>query len=184
MIPTPVAYLVAFVLIAGSLLAAQGLATARKGKSQFDAMLLDDDSAFPACPPDFVRRLFSPDDSKFISQTNSSQLSELFQRERKQVALVWVQQTSAAIQRTMRDHKQIARVSSDIDFQTEVKLLCLYSELLCLCGALSLAIQSIGPLRVRAIAVYADAHSQRLAQVEHSFRAATSPRELPRVGAV
>lgn len=182
MITAPVAVFVGFMVLASALLAARGVVSARRGASQFDAMLLEDGSALPTCPTDLVTRIFSADDSKFIRATNSAQLARLFQMERKQVALVWVQQTSAVIQRTMREHKQVARVSHDIDFQTELKLLWLYSELMLLCGALSLAVQSIGPLGVRRLAIYADAHSQRLAKVQQSFKAATSTRELPRVG--
>jgi len=183
MISAPVTLLVGLLVIGSGLLVAQGLASARKGKVQFEALLLEDDSAFPACPSDLVNRIFFADDSKFIQAANSPHLAELFRRERRQVALVWVQQTSASIHRVMHDHKRIARVSKDLDFETEVKLLWLYSELMLLCGALALAVQAVGPLGVRRLAVYADAHSQRLAQVQQSFQAATRPRELPRVGA-
>ena len=179
MITAPATFLVGLVLLCSAVLAGKGISAARRGTSQFDALLLEDGSAFPACPTDLVARVFSAEDAKFIRAANSPQLDELFHRERKQVALVWVQQTSAVIQRIMREHKQIARVSHDIDFQTEVKLLLLYSELMLLCGVLSLAVQSIGPLGVRRLAIYADAHSQRLAQVQESFKVATSPATFP-----
>jgi hypothetical protein len=173
----------AALLVFLTLLTIRGVAAARAASLESGSLLPCDTTEIPACPRDFAARVFSAEDSQFVRATNSPQLAKLFQLERKQVALIWIQQTSAAIQRVMNEHKQIARLSHDIDFETEVKLLYLYSELMLLCGVLFVAVRYIGPVGVRRLAVYADAHSQRLAQVQQSFKAATRPPELPRVGA-
>jgi len=181
MIGVPTALLIGFLLLLLLLLAARGMAAARDLPSGSDTPLLDA-LEFAPCPPEFASRIFSPEDSKFVSTTKSPQLAKLFRSERKIVALLWVQQTSTAIQRTMREHVQIARASEDLEFATEVKLLLLYAELMLICGVLFVAIQSAGPLWLRGLAIYADAHSQRLAQVEQSFKAATAARELHGAG--
>ncbi len=165
------------------LLLIRGISAAGARTSEPEISLFADSTELRACPREFISQVFSSHDSEFVLATNSSQLVRMFRYERRQVALVWVKQTSAAIQSTMREHKHIARMSNDLEFQTEVKLWLLYSELMLLCGVLFVAVQSIGPLSVRRLAMYADAHSQRLAQVQQSFKEATSPRELPRVGA-
>jgi hypothetical protein len=169
-------------LIIFVLLIVKGLAAARDVSSTSND-LLDDAAEIPPCPPEFVFRVFSSGDARFVSGTQSHQLVKLFRSERKEVALLWVRQVSAGIQRTIRDHTRMARSSEGLDFITEVKLLFLYGELMLFCGALFVAIQSAGPAWLGRVAVYLDAQSQRLARTQQAVRAATTPREFPRVGA-
>jgi hypothetical protein len=179
MIGIPTALLIATVLLLSLLLlATRGSAVARRSPGHSDAPLLEDASALPPCPPEFVARIFDPADSLFIARTNSSQLQSLFRTERRLVALFWVQQTSAAIQSIMREHKQASRQSHDLDFSTEARLLLLYSQLMLVCGLLCVALQAYGPQRVRSLALYADGLSRRLTDVEHGFRLALSSRRL------
>ena len=185
MIGVPAALLLASLLVLLLLLLAiRGAASARELPSGSDAALLEENAECSLCPPEFAALIFSADDSKFVSETDSPQLKKLFHSERKAVALLWVQQTSAAVQRTMREHRQIARSSPDLESATEIKLTLLYVELTLLCGVLFAAIRIAGPFWLGRLALYADAHSQRLAQVEQSFKAATSPRELHGPGAL
>jgi hypothetical protein len=184
MIGVPSALLIGFVLLTLLLfVATRGISAARELSSRSDVPCSEDGAELALCPPEFVSRIFSSDDAKFVSATNSPELRKLFSRERKMVALLWVQQTSAAIQRIMREHLQLARQSEDLEFATELKLIGLYVELMLVCGMLFVAIQSAGPLWLRGLAIYADAHSQRLAQVQQSFKAAAAPRELHGAGA-
>jgi hypothetical protein len=158
--------------------AARGSRDARESSSRSDVPLLDDEAVLDPCPPEFVARIFSPQDWKFVSETKSPQLEKLFRRERKLVALAWVHQTSLAVRRIMREHTQAARHSQDLQFATESKLVLLYAELMLLCGMLFLAIQSAGPQRVRGLAVYAGTLSQRLAQAQHDLKTITAGREF------
>jgi hypothetical protein len=179
----PVATLLgSLALLAAVFLILKGRAVAREVFSPVNEFL-DDGAEIPACPPEFVSKVFSPCDAKFVSGTRSNQLIKLFRSERKMVALVWVRQVSAAIQRTIRDHTRMARASEGLELVTEVKLFLTYAELMLFCGVLFVAIQSAGPAWLGRMAVYVDAHSQRLAEAQQSFRAATTPREFPRVGA-
>ena len=166
------------------LLVVKGIAAGGSVPSAADATLPDDMEEFPPCSREFVGRVFSLDDSQFVSSMKSPALEKLFCSERKAVALLWVRQTSAAVQQTMREHRLIARSSEDLEFSTEVKLLLLYAELMCICGVLFVAIQSAGPLWLRSLALHVEVHAQHLAEVQQSFQAATTPRELPRVGAL
>jgi hypothetical protein len=177
------ALLVGFLLLVLLLVAASGMAVARGLSPRSDSPLLEDASELAPCPPECSSRIFSPDDSKFVSSANSSQLKKLFRNERKDVALLWVRQTSAAIQWVMREHARVARASEDLEFSTELKLFLLYVELMLICGLLFVAIRLAGPLWLRRLALYADAHSQRLAQVQKSFKAASSTREFHGSGA-
>ncbi len=183
MIGIPTALLIGTVLLLSLLLMAmRNAAAARDLSVRLDASLLEDGAEFVPCPPQFVARIFDPGDWKFVAGLNSIRLERLFRRERKLVALVWVQQTSMAIQRIMREHKQASRQSLDLSFATETKIVLIYAELMLICGMLSLAIQMSGPQCVRGLAVYADTLSHRLAEVQRGFRVAISGRELHGAG--
>jgi hypothetical protein len=164
------------------LLGTRGISAARGLSSRSDLPLCDDAADLAPCPQEFVPKIFSRADWEFVSQTKSPKLEKLFRSERKAVALLWVRQTSAAIQRVMREHKDAARESRDLEFTTEVKLVLLYGELMLLCGVLFLAIQSAGPLWIRDVALYADSLSQRFAEVQQGFADAASPREIRTMG--
>jgi hypothetical protein len=179
----PVTLFASFALLGVLLLMVRGIFAARGANLESDYPPYDNPADYPACPSEFVARVFSDQDSRFVVAINSPQLAKLFQSERKRVALAWVRQTSASIQRTMQEHKQVSRTSHDLDAAIEFKLLLFYSELMVLCGILFVAVRAFGPLRLRHLADYAQAHSQRLAYVHQSLKAASSSRELPRVGA-
>jgi len=183
MMGAPLTILASFTLLGILLLMVRGFSAARGANLESDYPLFDYPADYPPCPCQFVARVFSNDDSRYVLAINSPALAKLFQRERKQVALAWVRQTSAAIQRTMREHKQVSRTSHDLDAGTEFKLLLLYSELILLCGVLFVAVGSVGPLGLRRLADYAETHSQRLATVHQTVKTAAGSRELPRAGA-
>ena len=183
MIGIPTALLLGVVLLLLLLLmAARGSAAAREVSSRSDTHLFEEEAGLDLCPAEFVSRIFCPDDWEFVSDTRSRQLQELFRRERKLVALVWVHQTSIAIRRIMREHTQATRQSHDLHFATETRLVLLYAELMLICGMLFLAIQAAGPQRVRGLAVYAGALSGRLAQAQHDFKTVTTGREFHGAG--
>jgi hypothetical protein len=164
------------------LLGTRGISAARGLSARSDLPLCDDAGDFAPCPQEFVPKIFSRTDWEFVSQTKSPKLAKLFRRERKAVALLWVRQTSAAIQRVMKEHAVAVRGSHDLEFTTEVKLVLQYGELMLLCGALFLAIQSAGPLWLRGLALYADSVSRSIADVQQAFAAAATPREIHTLG--
>ncbi len=183
MIGVPTAILLGILLLLLLLLlAARGSTAARELSSAPDLPLLDDEAGLDACPAEFVARIFSSDDWEFVSGIRSRQLQGLFRRERKLVALVWVDQTSKAIRRVMREHTEATRQSHDLHFATETKLALQYAELMFICGVLFLAIQAAGPQRVRGLALYAGTLSQRLAQAQQNFKTVTTGREFHGAG--
>ncbi len=165
------------------LLAARGISAARGLASRSDLPLCDDLSDLATCPHEFVPKIFSRVDWEFVAQTKSPKLAKLFRSERKAVALLWVRQTSAAIQRVMKEHAVAVRGSQDLEFTAEVKLVFRYAELMLLCGALFLAIQSAGPLWLSGLALYADSLSRSIAEAQQAFAAAT-PRPINTLGPV
>ena len=175
MIGVPAALTIALLLFLFLLLlATRGISSARELSSRLDVQLHDDPADLAPCPPEFVPRIFSSEDWEFISAAKSPYLQELFRRERKAVALLWVQQTSRVIHRIMREHAAAARQSDNLEFTTEVQLFLQYVQLMFVCATLFSVIQATGPLRLRGLAIYADLVSQRIAQTQVAFRSASS----------
>jgi hypothetical protein len=130
--------------------------------SDSDAPLFHKSEDVIPCPPEFVSRIFAREDLEFISRLDSPQLENNFRRERNAIALLWVQETSAAIRRIMRQHLEVSRRSKDLNFATEAKIFVQYAELRFICGFLFVSIELVGPQRLRSLAMYAEELSQRL----------------------
>lgn len=136
-----------------------------------------DDSEEEACLPRFVSQIFSSGDLAYVKQLNSLELNRQFHHERNGVALLWVRQTSAAVQRTMRRHVEASRRSRDIEFLTEARIFLQYAQLRATCALLFVGIGLAGAQEVRAMALYADRLTQRIGQVAREFDAGLRERE-------
>ena len=139
---------------------------------------LEEDSDLQACPPEFVSQIFSTCDLAYVRQENSRELERQFLHERNGVALVWVQQTSAAVRRIMRRHVEASRRSQDIEFMTEARIFLQYAQLRAACALLFVGIGLAGAQEVRGIALYAGRLTQRIGQVAREFDAGLRAREM------
>ena len=134
--------------------------------SHQEALLTHESESLEACPQEFVSRIFEGDDLKFVSGFESPQLQKFFRRERNAVALLWVQETSAAIRRIMRQHLETSRRSKDLHVATEAKIFAQYAQLRFLCGILLVSIQLVGPQKLRGVALYAQELTQQLGHAQ------------------
>jgi hypothetical protein len=138
----------------------------------------DQSDAEDLCPPEFVSQIFSGQDLAFISRLESPDLKRHFLRERTTVALLWVQQTTAAIRRVMRRHLEASRLSEDIEFASEARIFLQYAQLRLSCGVLSLLIGLAGPQKLRGVALYVDGLTQRIGNVLRGLESGSGPREM------
>jgi hypothetical protein len=121
------------------------------------------------CPPEFVSRIFAGEDLEFISRLELPHLEKFFRRERNAVALLWVQQTTAAIRRIMRQHLESSRRSKDLKFETEARIFVQYAQLRFICGVLFVSIELVGPERLRGLAMYAEELTEHLGHAQLEF---------------
>ena len=140
--------------------------------------------ASETCRQEFVSRIFSSDDWNYIDATESRFLRQLFHRERKAVALLWVRQTSAGIRQILREHTLHVRHSENLKFQTELAIFLQYARLRVLCGLLFVAIALAGPIWVRGLALRADLLFQRFTKVRDSLQAASETRQFRHVDSI
>lgn len=139
---------------------------------------LDEEAELEACPPEFVSQIFSSGDLAYVGRLDSPELERQFHHERNGVALLWVRQTSAAVQRVMRRHVEASRRSRDIEFMTEARIFLQYGQLRAACALMFVGIGLAGAQEVRAIALYADGLTQRIGQVAREFDASLRAREM------
>jgi hypothetical protein len=148
--------------------AAKGWAAARH--LQGTALETSEAEAAQPCPEVFVSRVFSRGDWEFVNGLEAHGIKRLFERERKKVALIWVRQTSVMIRKAMREHASAARQSQNLQFSTEISILAQFLILMVVCGILSVAIQTVGPLSLAGLARFAQRLSQRVAKVQESLQ--------------
>jgi hypothetical protein len=137
--------------------------------SDSDASLPHESGDVGACPQEFVSRIFAGEDLEFISRLELPHLEKFFRRERNAVALLWVQQTSAAIRRIMRQHLETSRRSKDLNFGTEARIFVQYAQLRFICEVLFVSIELVGPQRVRGLAMYAEELTKHLGHAQLEF---------------
>ena len=139
---------------------------------------LEEDADINVCPPGFVSQIFSSDDRTYVLGLNSKKLERQFRRERNGVALLWVQQTSAAVQRIMRRHVEASRRSQDIEIMTEARILLQYAQLRAACAVLFVGIGLAGAQEVRNMALYTDGLTQRIGGALREFEAGLRAHEM------
>lgn len=130
-----------------------------------------------ACPSEFVASLFSDRDVKFVAALDAPEVLRMFRKERRLLAMQWIEQTRAQIRRIMREHKTAARRSTDLAVRTELLLAAQHLQLVLLCQALAVSIQMVDPPTLRHVALHADRLAERLAESHRAFERALGGRE-------
>jgi hypothetical protein len=130
------------------------------------------------CPPEIVSRIFSDQDREFVSATHSKSLMKFFIWERRAVALLWIQETSAEIKEIIRDHVALTRRTQNLEFRAELSIFLQYIHLRLICALLFFLVVLAGPPIVQSLALYVDRLSQRFGQTQEALAAAMEQRRL------
>ena len=96
-------------------------------------------------PHELVARIFARDDLEFVLSLRSPDVQSTFVRQRKRVALLWVQRVQAQIRHLRHLHLGSARFYARLEFKTELSLAWNFTILIVGCRALTLAILLGGP---------------------------------------
>jgi hypothetical protein len=114
------------------------------------------------CPPEVLERIFDPGDSDFIARQHSHEAQELFHRERKRLAYLWLRQTRQEIANVRQFHTETARKSTDLNPGTELKIAVDCILVSGMCWLMAVAIYFLGPIEMRSMARYTSALSAQL----------------------
>jgi hypothetical protein len=131
------------------------------------------------CPEEFITRVFSSSDWDFVRGVKSPIIKDLFQRERKKVALVWIRQTSKGIRQVLRQHTTAARQSQNLEPLTEFKIVSQFLALIAACSVLSLCVHVAGPLSAGWLARFAQRLAVRVRLLQESFQAGVLAQAAP-----
>lgn len=92
-----------------------------------------------------IRRIFSPEDQRYVERQGVPRLREIYRAERTRVALFWVRSVSAEVAQIIRDHRLAASSQRNLRVRQELLLALHYLEFRILCGLLAFSIRVFGP---------------------------------------
>lgn len=115
------------------------------GDALFDARTALDALKLGTMPGALINRVIAPDDFQFIASSTSPAVRSAFVKERKKLALLWVQQVRAQVLGLRRFHFAHSRFYSRLSFRTELGLAFAFSFLLAECRLLQAVIFLRGP---------------------------------------
>jgi hypothetical protein len=104
-----------------------------------------------------VAGIFSSEDEQFIISEADEQVSALFRRERKRLALRWIERQKREAAGIMGRHRDASRRAADLQPASEVKLFLRYVRLKVTFEFLAVSVWLIGPQRLRGLAEEANA---------------------------
>lgn len=170
-------FLLAGVLLVGTLFAlvrrgrraeggAQALVDARHALNVLQLDLL---------PSELVGRIFATRDSEYIRAETPSRIQEMFQRERKRIALSWVRQVRGQILSLRRFHLGAARSYAQLSLRTEMGLAVDFAALLFACRILQVMLYVRGPYAVPGMVEATASAATRLCVVSEKSLAFLKP---------
>lgn len=136
------------------------------------------------CPPEVLERIFGGEDSDYIGRQHSREAQELFHRERKRLAYLWLRQTRHEIRSIRQLHTKTVRKSTDLNPGTEIKIAFECMLVSGMCWLMAITIYFLGPLQTRNMARYTnDLSAQLWSMTEKSAEIPqSSPDNLARSG--
>lgn len=96
-------------------------------------------------PADLINRLFAQEDWNYVRSEAPRSVQELFMDERKDVALLWLEQVCRQIRSLRRFHRGAARHYARLNPRTELQLAMSFAGLTAACRALQVLVYVGGP---------------------------------------
>jgi hypothetical protein len=129
-------------------------------------------------PPELVGRIFAREDFEYVLSQTPKHVQELFCRERKKIALAWVDQVRSQIGTLKRFHLGAARYYAKLNFRTEMELAFDFAALLLACRALQVFLYVRGPYAAPRMVQATAAAAARLCGVSERALAFLTPGRL------
>ena len=121
-------------------------------------------------PQELVERLFGSDDWNFVRAQGSEQLSRLFLRERRELALSWMRGVRERASGLMNSHRLAARASSYLKPLDELRVAVYYLLFELLCRSFALAVWLRGPVALAGLIERIDYLSGQLSRAAGATR--------------
>jgi hypothetical protein len=104
-----------------------------------------------------LKGIFSSEDQQFISEEASVELASLFRRERRRLAMRWIERQKRESAGIMRRHREASGRAADLKPSSEATLFLRYGKLRLMFEVLAVSVWLVGPEGLRGLAERADA---------------------------
>ncbi len=101
---------------------------------------------FNLLPPELIERIFAREDLRFVESSTPPHIREYFLRERKQIALAWINQVRSQILSLRRFYLGRSRFYAHIGVATEISMALNFATLLSECRMVQFLVYLRGPL--------------------------------------
>ena len=112
-----------------------------------------------------AKHLFGKEDWDYVGGLNSETLKRMFLKERKGLALAWVEAARSEARTLIRVHRTAASTSPHLRPGVELRITYVYAEFLFYCALLAFVIRIRGPVALQSFAELTDARSVRLYEI-------------------
>ncbi len=126
-------------------------------------------------PADLVGRIFAKEDFDYVRSNSPEHVQEMFDRERKRIALAWVDEVRSQTLRLKRFHLGAARFYAKLSFRTEMALAFEFTSLLIACRALQAFVYVRGPYAAPRMVEATAAAASRLCDVSEKALSFLTP---------
>jgi hypothetical protein len=113
-----------------------------------------------------LRGIFSSEDRQFICEEGDQQVSKIFRRERRRLALRWIERQKYQSASVMRKHREESGRAADLQPAREAALFVRYCQLQCLFEVLAVLVWLAGPEGLRGLAERAEGVLQGIENVK------------------
>jgi hypothetical protein len=101
---------------------------------------------FNLLPPELIERIFAREDLEFVESSTPAHIREYFLKERKQIALIWINQVRSQIVSLRRFYLGRSRFYAHISVATEISMALNFITLLSECRMVQFLVYLRGPL--------------------------------------
>jgi hypothetical protein len=126
-------------------------------------------------PAELVGRIFAKEDFEYVRHHSPRHVQEMFCRERKKIALAWVDQVRNQMGSLKRFHLGAARFYAKLSFKTEMALALEFLALLVACRALQAFVYVRGPYAAQRMVGATAAAAARLCRVSEKALSFLTP---------
>ena len=132
-----------------------------------------------ALSTDLCSRIFSAEDSNFVSSASRISVARTFRRERKLLAIHWLQGERASVSQLFQSYVSLSRQNPEVTFASEVRLGIYLLTFRMATGILFVFLSSVGPLRAARLVSLLLAFSNKLQKMGEAL----SPGQVTRIHA-
>jgi hypothetical protein len=129
-------------------------------------------------PSGLVGRIFAKEDFEYVVSHSPQHVQELFCKERKKIALAWVDQVQSQIVSLKRFHLGAARFYAKLNFKTEMALAVDFAALLLACRALRIFLYVRGAYGAPRMVQTTAAAAARLCNISEQTLAFLTPNAM------